>query len=181
MPKGYDRGPMVKIQSEELPLERFDRPRLRLVLDHWEALRGAREMPSRRDIDPVELKGALGIVMILRYEPEHDDFRFSLFGTEIASSHRIDYTGKLASELEPRAFAALVVESYRHVRDTRRPYYGRVSLAAGRELVSYFRIVLPLGEDGAHVDALLVASDHEKAFWQTLYDEEREQRRQSPE
>ena len=57
---------MARIESEELPLERLDRPRLKLVLEHWQALRGAREMPSRRDIDPLELKGALGIVMIVR-------------------------------------------------------------------------------------------------------------------
>jgi len=166
---------MVRIGSEELPLDRLDRPRLKLVYDHWQRLRGSRDMPSRRDIDPFALKEALGIVMIARYEPEHDDFRFSLFGTEVATSQRIDYTNKLASELEPRPFAELVVKSYRLVRTTRRPFYGRLSLSHDRaQLVSYHRLVLPLGDDGQHVDALLVASDHEKAFWQTLYDELRE-------
>ena len=171
---------MARIESDELPLERLDRPRLKLVLEHWQALRGAREMPSRRDIDPLELKGALGIVMILRYEPDHDDFRFSLFGTEIASSQRADFTNKLAGQLEPKPFAELVVKSYRQVRATHRPFYGRFSLAQDRELVSYYRLVLPLGEDGSHVDALLVASDHEKAFWQTLYDEERQRGGKAP-
>lgn len=172
---------MIKIESEELPFDRLDRPRLQLVLDHWQALRGAREMPSRRNVDPVGLRGALGIVMIARYEPARNDFRFSLFGTEVAASQRIDYTGKLASELEPRSYAELVLKSYHQVRDTQRPYYGRLSLALDRELVSYNRLVLPLGEDGAHVDAVLVASDHQKAFWQTLYDEERDRGEQSPE
>lgn len=165
---------MVKIGTEELPLERLDRPRLQLVLQHWQSLCGSRAMPARREIDPVVLEGALGIVMIARYEPERDDFRFSLFGTEIAASQRIDYTQKLASELKPRPFAELVLQSYRRVRATGLPYYGRLSLAVDRELVSYHRLVLPLGDDGVHVDAVVVASDHEKAFWQTLYDEERD-------
>jgi hypothetical protein len=47
-----------------------------------------------------------------------------------------------------------------------------MSLALGQGLVSYHRLVLPLGEDGTQVDAVLVASDQEKSFWQTLYDEE---------
>lgn len=163
---------MVKIGIEELPLNRLDRPRLSLVLDHWRAVRGSRPMPSRRDIDPLSIKGALGIVMILRYEPAIDDFRFSLYGTEIAQSQRIDYTGKLASELHPKPFAELILKSYQHVRQSGQPYFGRLVLAMERELVSYLRIVLPLSDDGRHVDALLVASDHEKAFWQTLYDEQ---------
>ncbi|GIK96476.1 MAG: hypothetical protein BroJett029_06850 [Alphaproteobacteria bacterium] len=165
---------MVKIGTEELPLERLDRPRLQLVLQHWQALRGGRAMPARREIDPVALEGALGIVMIARYEPERDDFRFSLFGSEVATSQRIDYTHRLASELEPKVYAELVLKSYRQVRATGLPYYGRLSIGGDRELVSYYRLVLPLGNDGAHVDAVVVASDHEKAFWQTLYDEERE-------
>jgi len=162
---------MAKIGSEELPLERVEQSRLKLVLEHWNTLRGTRPMPSRRDIDAVALKGALGIVMIARYDAGADDFRFSLFGTEIAQAQRTDYTGKLASELRPQAFGELIAGNYRQVRQTGRPYYGRMSLALSREVVSYHRLVLPLGDDG-RVDAVLVASEHEKSFWQTLYDEE---------
>ena len=170
---------MVKIGTEELPLDSIEEPRLKLVLEHWNSLRGARPMPSRRDVDPHALKGALGIVMIARYDPQFDDFRFSLFGTEIAQAQRADYTNKLAADLAPDAYGELISRNYRQVRQSGRPYYGRMSLALSRELVSYHRLVLPLGEDGAHVDAVLVASSHEKSFWQTLYDEEREQGRRA--
>jgi hypothetical protein len=163
---------MVKIGTEELPLDGIEQPRLKLVLEHWTTLCGTRPMPSRRDVDPHALKGALGIVMIARYDPQQEDFRFSLFGTEIAHAQRADYTNKLAGELEPRAYGELIAGNYRQVRNSGRPYYGRMSLALGQGLVSYHRLVLPLGEDGTQVDAVLVASDQEKSFWQTLYDEE---------
>ena len=163
---------VVKIGTEELPLDGIDQPRLKLVLEHWAALRAARPMPSRRDVDPHALRGALGIVMIARYDPQQDDFRFSLFGTEIAHAQRADYTNKLAGDLEPRAYGELIAGNYRQVRTTGRPYYGRMSLALAQGMVSYHRLVLPLGEDGTQVDSVLVASDQEKSFWQTLYEEE---------
>lgn len=172
---------MIEIGTEELPLDAVAQPRLRVVLDHWNAVRGAARMPARREIDPVALKEALGIVMIARREPALDDYRFSLFGTEIARAQQTDYTSKLASQLEPKAYADIVLSSYRRAQATGRPYYGRISISVDHELVSYHRLVLPLADDGETVDALLVASEHEKAFWQTLHDREREaDRRHSP-
>jgi hypothetical protein len=165
---------MVMIATEELPLDRVEQPRLKVVLDHWHTVRGQRPMPARRDIDPQELKGALGIVMIARLDPIHDDFRFSLFGTEIAQAQRADFTNKLARDLKPHDFGLVISDSYRQVRQSGRPYYGRLSLALEREMVSYHRLVLPLGADDATVDAVLVASEHEKSFWKSIYDAERD-------
>lgn len=171
---------MVRIGTEELPLDRMEQPRLKLVLEHWAAIRGARAMPSRRDIDPQALKGALGIVMIARLDPAEDDFRFSLFGTEIVQAQRADYTNKLARDLAPGPYGELVSNTYRQVRASGRPYYGRLSLSLDRELVSYHRLVLPLGGEDGQVDALLVASEHEKSFWKTLYDTDRDRARRTP-
>lgn len=164
------------IATEELPLDRVEQPRLKVVLDHWNAVRGARPMPSRRDIDPHGLKDALGIVMIARLDPGQEDFRFSLFGTEIAQAQRADFTNKLARELSPPDFGAAIAANYRLVRTNGRPYYGRLTLSVNRELVSYHRLVLPLGSEEGTVDAVLVASEHEKSFWKTLHDAERDQR-----
>jgi hypothetical protein len=165
---------MVMIATEELPLDRVEQPRLRVVLDHWHAVRGQRAMPARRDIDPQGLRGALGIVMIARLDPVQDDFRFSLFGTEIAQAQRGDFTNKLARDLLPRDFGQAISDSYRQVRSTGRPYYGRLSLAIEREMVSYHRLVLPLGTADSMVDAVLVASEHEKSFWKSIHDAERD-------
>jgi hypothetical protein len=170
---------MVKIGTEELSLDRVRQPRLEVVLDHWNEIRRERPMPSRRDIDPQGLKGALGIVMIARFDPSQDDFRFSLFGTEIVLAQRTDYTNKLARDLEPKAFGELISSNYRQARTSGHPFYGRISLSFDRELVSYHRLVLPLGGDGGQVDALLVASEHEKSFWKMLHDAERERSRRA--
>lgn len=125
-------------------------------------------MPARRDIDPLALKAALGIVMIARYVPELDDYRFSLYGSEVVGVQHVDYTNKLASQLEPKAYGEVVRQSYRRTHAAGQPYFGRISLSIDHELVSYDRLVLPLGDDGETVDALLAASEHERAFWQTL-------------
>lgn len=171
---------MVRIGSEELPLDLTELPRLKLVLDHWAAIRGAQAMPPRRDIDPQALKGALGIVMIARLDPVEDDFRFSLFGTEVAEAQRTDYTNKLARDLAPVPYGELVSATYRQVRHSGRPYYGRISLSHHSELVSYHRLVLPLGGADGQVDAVLVASEHQKSFWETLYEACRDHDRPLP-
>ncbi len=159
---------VIRVEAEQLPLTQMEQPRLKAVFDHWNAVRGDRRMPARRDIDPLALKAALGIVMIARHVPELDDYRFSLYGSEVVGVQHTDYTNKLASQLEPPAYGEVVLQSYRRTRAAGEPYFGRISLSIDHELVSYNRLVLPLGDDGETADALLTASEHERALWQTL-------------
>jgi hypothetical protein len=50
----------------ETPFRTFIRfERFRRLYDYWHEKRGTRAMPSRADIDPLELKGVLGWVLLL--------------------------------------------------------------------------------------------------------------------
>jgi hypothetical protein len=161
---------MLTIRSEELSLQAIQSPRLRSVYQHWTAIRGARALPARRDVDPLEMRGALGILMIARYEPAHDDFRVSLFGTELARLRCGDATGRLIGTLQPPRYAAFVRQHYRKVMDAGLPSLDRVVLAAGAPLVDYTRLALPLAESGDTAEAVLVAAEFHKDMWNMLYE-----------
>ncbi|MGO8915110.1 MAG: PAS domain-containing protein, partial [Stellaceae bacterium] len=57
-------------------------PILRPVLEYWERKRGARPMPARHDIEPLELKPYLRHLFLIEVMPGAD-FRYRLLGSEI--------------------------------------------------------------------------------------------------
>jgi hypothetical protein len=65
---------------------------------YWDAKRGTRDMPERRDIDPLEMRPWLGRVVLYDVVEEPPDFRYRLFGSEIAERLGRDLTGRLVSE-----------------------------------------------------------------------------------
>jgi hypothetical protein len=75
----------------------------RTLYNYWNALRGARSAPERRDIDPARIKSALASTFILERDT-HEEFSFRLAGSHICSAY--------ARELKGRSFSRLW-----HVRD----------------------------------------------------------------
>jgi len=61
-------------------------PRLRRLYEYWDEKHGGRAMPSRADIDPVDMAFALGNVIPAEVLPETSPrFRIRLHGTARAS------------------------------------------------------------------------------------------------
>ncbi len=58
-------------------------PELRKLFDYWRSKRQGRLMPSKNDIDPIDIGWALSRIFLLDYSPE-DGFRYRLAGDEIA-------------------------------------------------------------------------------------------------
>jgi hypothetical protein len=65
---------------------------------YWNALRGSRSAPDRRDIDPTKIRGALANTFILEFNDSHE-FDFRLAGSHICSAY--------ARELKGRSFTRL--------------------------------------------------------------------------
>ena len=58
-------------------------PPLLKLIDYWCSRRQGRAMPSKDDIDPVEIAWALNRIFLMDYSPD-DGFRYRLAGGEIA-------------------------------------------------------------------------------------------------
>lgn len=55
-------------------------------------------MPARADIDPLELKGHLGLLVIVEAVPGPRRFRFRLVGTKVVEAYGRDSTRKTVEE-----------------------------------------------------------------------------------
>jgi len=81
----------------------------RTLYDYWNALRGARSAPDRRDIDPTRIRGALANTFILELNPENE-FDFRLAGSHLCTAY--------CRELKNRSFSRLWHSRDRDAMDT---------------------------------------------------------------
>lgn len=131
-------------------------PFMRPPFAYWEAKRGGREMPTRADLDPLEMRAWLPQTMLL--EPlETGDFRVRLVGTDVRERMGLEMTGRLASELptSPEVMRSVLAE-FREVMQGRRPTYNRrehISAITGKP-IRFERLLAPLSSDGRRVDML---------------------------
>ena len=100
----------------------------------------------------------LGSLFVVQVEPETDDFRYTLIGTEITEHVGRDNTGRTVGDV----FGASGLQLYSQVRDTRQPVrvWGVVDWL-DKQHKSYETLVLPLAADGVTIDMLMAVSHYE--------------------
>jgi hypothetical protein len=81
----------------------------RTLYDYWNAIRGSRSAPERKDIDPTRIREALANTFILELD-ESEKFSFRLAGSHLCSSY--------CRELKGRSFSALWHERDGDAMDT---------------------------------------------------------------
>lgn len=131
-------------------------PFMRPPFAYWNAKRGARAMPARGDLDPLEMR--LWLPQTMLFEPlDSGDFRVRLVGTDVRERISVEMTGRLASELPTsREVVQTVVEEFREVLRRGRPTYRRhehLNAITGKPL-RFERLLAPLSNDGRRVDML---------------------------
>ncbi len=133
------------------------------VYAYWDSKRRGRAMPSRADIDPLEMKAFLPQLVLLDVEGEPPRFRYRLVGTEVTQVRRglgkSDPTGQFVDEVAHHQGTSAVLYHYRRVVAERKPSTdaGTYRPTGERPWVRFSRLVLPLSADGAAVNMLLVA------------------------
>lgn len=131
-------------------------PLLLKLFDYWREKRGDRAMPSRSDIDPVELRFIIGQILLVDVLREPRRFRIRLHGTELVRRAGYELTGKMLDELPQPEFRALAQQSFTTTVESRAPFHSlRDRVIDGRAL-RYETLMLPLSRDGREVDMLLV-------------------------
>lgn len=128
---------------------------LRDLHAYWKRLCGPDRLPSRADIDPIDLGPALPHIVLLDVLGGSDDFVYRLVGTHVVGAAGFDFTGWTVSGF----FANMVddgrVEEYALTVADHRPRYGRYRmLEQERSHFFYERLIMPLAADGRNVDML---------------------------
>jgi hypothetical protein len=125
---------------------------------YWLAKRGVRNMPSRADVDPIELKRVLPHVMLVDVLGPRR-YRLRLVGTKCVAAHGTDATGKTLDEaLKDDQYRAHVVGLYDQCAEERRPLYSEsLFFQLGDAVDRHVKVIfLPLSNDGATVNMVLV-------------------------
>lgn len=127
--------------------------RINGLLEYWQRLRGDRPMPTKRDIDPSQLKPLLPYLMLVEIHYPPLRVRYRLVGTEAVRMAREDYTGRWLSDSGWDADEiASYVQQYRILVAERRPLLGTGHLISDEGKQRIFEWgKFPLSEDGVQV------------------------------
>jgi len=132
-------------------------PKLRRLYEYWETKRGERAMPSRADLDPIEMTFVIGnIILVDVIDGDPLRFRIRLHGTNLSQRVGYELTGKMLDDLPVNEFRQLAQESFARVASSGEPTYGRRDRAIDGRFARYETVIMPLSGDGTSVDRLLV-------------------------
>ena len=122
-------------------------------LTYWERLRAGRPMPSREDIEPLDIAPLLPHVYLVNISYDPLDFRYRLIGTKIVEHSLADYTGRSLRELPEQHPPSQVWALFNQAIEERRPVCTRIPYLhiPGR---SVEKLAAPLSSDGQTVDML---------------------------
>ena len=129
------------------------------VAGHLDRKRGTRPFPARADILPEELRCALGRIILLDVQYDPLDFVFRLHGSKIAAMDRVEMTGKSVRDLRPAVYRDILIRHYTEAVTERAPLFHEIVAAADHACESYQRAVIPLSDDGASINMLLIVAD----------------------
>ena len=134
-------------------------PRLQRLNGYWSTKKGQRKMPSRADIDVLDLRYVLGNIMLVDViEGSPPRFRIRLHGSNLSERAGYELTGKMLDELPESEFRKQVRERWIEVATTGEPRHCDRNLHVfDSRSYHYESIVLPLSADGETVNMELVA------------------------
>jgi hypothetical protein len=113
-------------------------------------------MPTRADIDPLEMRQWLPRLSLVDVSPDGRDFTYRLVGTQMVDLLGVNPTGRSVATAWPEEMAETVVEGYRTVVETRKPVFcQQINGWMEDQKPTAWAMRLPLSSDGEDVDMIL--------------------------
>ncbi|MEZ5831692.1 MAG: PAS domain-containing protein [Dongiaceae bacterium] len=135
--------------------------RIRRLNTYWQAKAKGR-VPSRSDIDPVDVRELLPNLMMIDVLADPQRFRYRLVGTRVVQYTGFDFTGCCLDEMvfQGRDF---MEQCYRRMLAERRPIFGHYAwLVRSRHFGQCEFGLFPLSDDGATVNRAISIEDYER-------------------
>lgn len=128
------------------------------VDDYWQSLPKTEGVAEVMKVDPMQIAGALGSVMLIDVVDDGRDFRYAIYGSRIAEISGFDMTGKWLSDIPTSSPIATFFHSgYLGVVRHRRRLFTIHQAPANIMIGFWHRLILPLGQAG-QVRRLLVCN-----------------------
>lgn len=135
-------------------------PDLHRLYDYWRARGASGRLPSRRDVDPLEMRFMLGNLLLIDVvrDPAAPPprFRYRLVGANLVNTLGIEMTGRMLDDHPDPEFREVAKRVYRRVVEESRPTAVRRDTVVDGRVRRYEVVHLPLAADGATVDMILV-------------------------
>ncbi|HEY0281390.1 MAG TPA: PAS domain-containing protein, partial [Rhizomicrobium sp.] len=127
---------------------------------YWNALRGTRRYPARRELRPRGFASILPNTLLVRVVDGGADFEFRIVGEAQAQTYALPFAGKRLSEFAQvdTAYCYVLKGLFGHVAEFGEPVAvrGNMGSAFSKVRFSYCEsIFLPLGESDGAVDHLI--------------------------
>lgn len=137
----------------------LDVPELAFLHDYWLRLPKIGALARFDAIDPLDMRPALGNVMLLEADKTADDYRYRLYGSRIAERAGFDLTGKLTRDVPTHPAIGLFFRvCYRACAQRKIPLFTRHVPPASIGVVHWSRIVLPLADETGEARHFLVGN-----------------------
>lgn len=143
-------------------------PPLRFLCAHWNDLAAvaaqgvgapAAVLPRASQVDAVAMRPALGFIMLVDVLPGGEDFRYRLYGSQIAAVTGFDMTGTRVSQHRAPTFVVeYFLAAYRAVLARREPLYSAYSPGSWARTAVWQRLVLPLTDESGEVIRFLAGT-----------------------
>jgi hypothetical protein len=137
--------------------DRLPLAQLQQLYDYWEAKRAGKRWPKRSDIDPLEMRFALGNVDLVEITYDPIVFLFRISGSNIDRDEGFNMQGKTLDEYPLPQHRETVRKTYLRVLEAGVPDYEMLERLDEGQVVHYGRMILPLSEEGERIDAFLMA------------------------
>jgi hypothetical protein len=124
------------------------------LYSYWQSLR-CQGRPSYRELDPLDLKFALGNIMLAEPIAEGADFRYRIGATVATTSLGVELTGRKVSECFAPVSRTFYLASYREVHERVCTLYSFHVPPRPVPLESWERLMLPLFDDAGDVARIL--------------------------
>jgi hypothetical protein len=134
---------------------------LKMVAEHWRAVRGSRLMPGWSDIRPSAIVAQLPSVWSYKYDPATGEFTGRLAGERIARIFGREFRGSPMARIQPAADFPWVYGMCKRI--VSEPSFYRGTGLLYRHLNHFGtgeRIIMPLSSDGIVADGILGATDY---------------------
>lgn len=134
-------------------------PDLTKFYDYWSSLRGGRPMPSRRDLDPLQIPAAyLPDLMLIDVVHEPLRLKYRLIGTHVVTASGEDRTGRFFDDVSFFKLHPAVMRQFEQVATSGRPLHSLEPFTNFVNGTTYEvdRLMLPLSGDGVRADMLVV-------------------------
>ena len=128
---------------------------------YWDSKRKGRSMPSRADLDPIEMKTFLSSIILVDVEHDPLKFNYRLVGTKEVDARGFDPTGRSVSEGVFGTSVEDVLTNYRLVSEKKCPVYDQEGIPSDvSPLCQGDAILLPLSDDDETVNMVVAFTDY---------------------